>query len=170
MRYVYKDGTDQMDVADILYNLEQKIDYANKRWGCTLFYIDSNAKHDPFGSWSDEAAYQLMPSTIFEQLAQKYPNYLLIPEQKDTRYHAYTSPYREMRQDFPETPAKVRRVYPKAFSVICTNDGDFDKYYKDVLDGVKKGDILLFRAWFKDAKFNDKVISIYQDAAQAQQK
>ena len=60
VRNVYKkmdksgnnEEVEQESVADILYNMEQKIEYANKRWGCTLFYIDSNAKHDPYGSWS----------------------------------------------------------------------------------------------------------------------
>ena len=34
-----------------------------------------------------------MSSIIFKQLAKKFPNFLIMPEQKDTRYHAYTVPY-----------------------------------------------------------------------------
>ena len=74
VRAVYTDGgVEQVNVADELYNLEQKIRYANQRWGCTIFYIDSNCKHDPARSWSDEAAYQLMSSTVIRATGAKIP-------------------------------------------------------------------------------------------------
>ena len=167
VRYVYKeDKVEQELVADIAFYLIQKIKYANTRWGCTMFYIDSNATHDPFKSASDPAAYELMSSAIFQQVAAAFPNLLLIPEQKDVRYHAFSIPIRELRQGFPETPAHVRRTYPKACSVIVVNDAAMDTNHAALLDGVKHGDILMFRAWFQDLAYSDKVISLYKEAAQ----
>ena len=81
------------------------------------------------------------------------------------RYYAYSVPVRELRQGFPETPAQVRRTYPDACGVIFVADGPIVERHAELVDGVKHGDILLFRAWFRDTKFNDEVIKIYQEAA-----
>ncbi|MBV9848790.1 MAG: hypothetical protein JO250_03795 [Armatimonadetes bacterium] len=47
MKTLYADVPEQVQVADNLYNLNDKIAYAKKRWGCTLFYVDSNVHFDP---------------------------------------------------------------------------------------------------------------------------
>src|SRR5262249_2010736 len=42
VRPAYGDGVVQIEVTDPAQNLIDKIAYAKKRWGCSLFYVDSN--------------------------------------------------------------------------------------------------------------------------------
>ncbi len=61
----YPDGT----LVDEVAELEGKIAYANQRWGCTLFYLDSNSGYDRDAIRTVQAA---------------YPNVLIIPEHATT--------------------------------------------------------------------------------------
>ena len=147
---------DVSDPAQIVKLLLAKITYAHTRWGCTLFYVDSNGDPNvPF----DAAIFQ----QVAQALAKQHINVLLMPEQQNTRYYAYTAPYDELRGGVASTPADVRRVYPQAFEVINVADGPLDARRAELVQAVKSGDILLFRAWFNDT-YNAQVKSIYQEA------
>jgi hypothetical protein len=128
-----------------------KIATAKKRWGCTLFYVDSDASHDDSMGWSDESAYTLDSASIFQDAAAANPDCLIIPEQKITRHFAYGAPYVELRQDIAVTDPMTLRVYPNAFSVINISSdspgGRMDTRRTDLINSVKRGDILMFRAW-----------------------
>ncbi|HET6383611.1 MAG TPA: hypothetical protein VFJ58_09490 [Armatimonadota bacterium] len=151
VRAVYGTKVWQQDVADPAANLIAKIAYARKRWGCTLFYVDSNG--DPN---------RPMDAAIFRRVAAAFPDALLMPEHKNTLYHAYTAPYNELRQGFTGTRPSVSDVYPGAFDVISVPDGPIEKRHDELVAAVRRGDILLFRAWFADT-YNDQVRRIYQD-------
>ncbi|MGI4788630.1 MAG: hypothetical protein ACRYFS_07245 [Janthinobacterium lividum] len=150
---LYSNVAEQTQVADNLYNLNDKIAYAKKRWGCTLFYVDSNVHFELGQSYSDEKAYELLPAKLFQDAAAANPDVLLIPEQQATRYYAYAPPYDELKQGVASTPASVRRVYPGAFTVISvatdTGGGPLDTRRAELVDAVRRGDILLFRAWYE---------------------
>lgn len=147
---------DVNDPAQIVKLLTDKITHAHRRWGCTLFYVDSNGDPNvPF----DAAMFQ----RVVQALAKQRVNVLLMPEHQNTRYYAYTAPYDELRGGVATTPADVRRVYPEAFEVINVADGPLDARRAELVQAVKRGNILLFRAWFDDA-YNAKVKSIYQEA------
>ena len=163
VRAAYGDAVWQEEVADTAYNLEGKITYARKRWGCTMFYVDSNMRFDPYGKPNDGGAYQLLDAAIFQQITAKFPDVLLIPEHENAQYFAYTSPYNELRGGYVSTPAWVSRIYPKAFSIIAVPDGPVDERRAELVKAVKHGDILLFRGWFPDT-YNAKVKSIYEEA------
>jgi hypothetical protein len=152
VRKAYTEGVSQVEVADPARNLLDKIATAKRRWGCTLFYVDSNG--DP--NFPIDAA-------IFQQVAASQPEVLLIPEHQNTRYYAYTAPYDELRGGVASTPETVRRVYPGAFTVIAVPDGPIDARRAELVDAVRRGDVLLFRAWFDDS-YNEKVRAIYADA------
>jgi hypothetical protein len=147
----------QQDVGDPAALLIEKIAYAKNRWGCTLFYIDSNVE-----------AGGLMDAAFIERVATAFPDVLLIPEHKNTRYYASTAPYTELRVPVKSTstPASALSVYnPAAFSVINTSDGDFESNHDALLASVKRGDILMYRGWFNDPG-NAKVKALYDAAAQ----
>lgn len=164
---LYGDVPEQTQVADDVYNLNDKIAYAKKRWGCTLFYVDSNVHFDLGASPSDGNAYELLPARLFEDVAAANPDVLLIPEQQATRYYAYAPPYDELRQGVAATPEAVRRVYPEAFTVISvatdTGGGPLDTRRAELIDSVRRGDILLFRAWY-EAPERKPVQEIYKAA------
>jgi hypothetical protein len=144
----------QVSVSDPAQLLIDKAMYAQKRWGATLFYVDSNVNADDPNP---------LDARVFKKLAAAIPDALFLPEHSGMLYHAYTAPVRELRQGHAFTDPDIRAVYPHAFTVIYTADGPIDKRHDDLVFGVKHGDVLLFRAWF-DAAENPKDSAIYQEA------
>ena len=96
-------------------------------------------------------------------LAQHKITVLLMPEHKQVRYYGVSAPYAELRGGILGTPEHIRRIYPGTFTVLCTSDGDLDGHHTDLVAAVKRGDILLFRAWWDDPQ-NAKVKAIYAEA------
>jgi hypothetical protein len=159
-----KDALEHVQPADPVNEISEKIAYATKRWGCTLFYIDSTVL------WVNESDGKLklktMPAEFFQILNARFPDGLLMPEESTARHWAYTAPYHEVQQGYTGTKADVRACYPDAFSVIRVVDAGMDviKQKHDALvAGVRSGDILLYRTWFND-EYDAKVKSIYRDA------
>jgi hypothetical protein len=139
----------QTDVADPTQILIDKIAYAYNRWGATIFYIDSNG--DP--NWP-------MDAKFFANVAAKFPNVLLIPEHQNTQYYSVTAPYDELRQNATGTPQSVLDVYPSAFSVIYTPDGNFSANQSALQAAAKRGDIMMFRGWYPDPQ-NQNILKLY---------
>jgi len=146
-----KEAWEHVDVEDIVAELAGKLDYASKRWGCTLFYVDSTVRCD----LNADGLFELhtLPAEIFQSLHRQFPDVLLIPEESSTRHHAYTAPYHEIMppHNYTITPPEVRAVYPNAFSVIRVADtpviqSDFDA----IVAAVRSGDIIMFRTWLDD--------------------
>jgi hypothetical protein len=148
--------------ADAIFStLDQKIRYAKNRWNCSLFYVDSN-----FGALN----LGLYNIAIFKKLHEKHPYVLLIPEHENRRYFAYTAPSYDLkgREKWPGTRSlstEHTSFYPKAFSVINTADGDVTGRRSELIDSVKRGNILLYRTWWRSPEF-DAVSSIYKEAAE----
>jgi hypothetical protein len=146
-----KKSASQTPVPDPTDLLIDKIAYAKKRWGVSLIYIDSNVNtSDP----------NPLDASIIEKVAVTFPDCLLIPEHSNLRYYAYSAPYGQLTGGIYGTPDAVREIYPKAFSAIYTADGLLDIYRDGLKNGVKHGDILMYRTWFLDPQ-NQKVKALY---------
>ena len=152
VRPVYGSAASQLVLADAVDQLKEKIRYVRQRWGCTLFYVDSNG--DP--NWPIDAL-------IFREAAAANPDVLLIPEHKTMLYYGYTAPYCELRQGCTSTQEEVRKIYPYAFTVINVADGDLRENWSSLVHAVQYGDVLLFRAWFEDPA-NAEVRKLYAAA------
>jgi hypothetical protein len=142
-----------------------KMQYAQKRWGCNIFYVDSD------GGPNDATA----PST-FVQVLEKLPGVLIIPENiwpKDYAYTAplasYTAPYKPLH-----TPSDVLAIWPQAFTVTYIGDApNHDlkhnernpRQWQEFKEAVRRGDILTFRAWFDDESLNSQVRELYREAS-----
>jgi hypothetical protein len=146
-------NTRQVAAADPAQVLIDKIEYAKRRWGATLFYVDSNGEPN-----------QPMAASVFERVAHAEPDVLLIPEHETLAYYASAAPYRELRLGHAITREPARDVYPGAFSVINVADGDIAGNGNVLLNAIAAGDVLLFRGWFNDPA-NMKVRELYQAAA-----
>ncbi|MDB5326837.1 MAG: Ig domain protein group 2 domain protein, partial [Phycisphaerales bacterium] len=147
-----KNDWEHINVEDIVAEISGKLEYAHKRWGCTLFYVDSTLRWD-LGA-DGQFALHTLPAEIFQTLHAKYPDVLLIPEQSITRYHAYTAPYHEVMppHNYAITPPQVRAAYPNAFSVIRVADIPvIEKNFDALVAAVRSGDIIMFRTWLDDA-------------------
>ncbi len=147
---------------DILANLSNKITYAQNRWGCTLFYLDTNVDwtFDNHGTFVG----RLLRSSIYTALHALHPDVLVIPEIPRTADWAGAAPYREVNGGgFTSTRARSKAVYPEALTIIEPKDTDWAANYTLLVDAVRSGDILLFRSWFPDSG-NPFVKAIYDEA------
>jgi hypothetical protein len=138
----------QQNVPDPTQLLIDKIRYAQKRWGATLFYVDSNG--EPSAPTDVE---------VIRRVAAAVPGILLIPEHKNIAYYSTSAPYNELRQGITATPQQARDIYPRAFEFIYVADGPIDKQYSALHTAVKAGDSLMFRSWYPDPA-NQKVKSL----------
>lgn len=147
--------------------LSERIAYCKKRWGCTLFYVDSNGVYRQSGE-DQKFRWFLLDAAVWQKVKADHPDVLIIPEhaRDDQAFHvanwAYTATYYEVRMGGYRTPDKVRELLPDAFSVININDGDIHQHRAEIKAGVARGDILLFRGWFADNR-NAWVKSLYDD-------
>jgi hypothetical protein len=145
--------------------LSRKISYARKRLGCLLFYVDSNVRfyQKPDGSEGS----RLLEAAVFQRLTALHPEVLIIPEIPSLGYWSCTAPYQELRPhmfgNHAATDARVREIYPRAFSVINPIDGPAAARRAELVAGQRRGDLLLFRCWFPDEQ-NRLFKSILQDA------
>jgi hypothetical protein len=170
VREVYGPVVRQQQVDEPVKLLIKKIDYAKKRWNCSIFYVDSNVTFDDSYQANQEAGYQLMSAFDFKQLAEAFPDCLIMPEHENTLYYAYTVPYNELKQDYFSTPEDILRTYPKAFSILYVAEAPVDektkllKNFDTVVAGVKRGDILLFRGWWTEDPCIARTREVYQKA------
>jgi hypothetical protein len=125
----------QEDVGDYEQLLLEKIDYARRRWGATLFYIDSNGG-------------PLWPAEVFRlrRIARQRPQILLIPEHHDAFYYGHSAPYASMAKGALPTSHIIQWLYPQAFQVLAIADSNANE--ADLTVARERGDILLFPAWF----------------------
>ena len=135
--------------------LKDKLAYAKKRWGCTLFYIDSTVV----------ATGESLDPDVFKAVADADPDVLLIPENESMRYFAYSAPLNSyMHHKVTSTPVGARMVYRKAFSVLLTSDqGDRPEDHDALVTAIRNGDVLLFNGWY----YNDgvtKIKKLYEEA------
>jgi hypothetical protein len=154
------DGKPVQGVADDEHAaevLKSKIEYARKRWGCTLFYIDSTV---------GKTHLALSPD-VFKAVADAYPDVLLMPENESMRYFAYSAPLNSyMHHKITSTPIGARTVYPKAFSVLLAPEGFRPEDNDALVDAVRNGDILIFNCWYQNPGVS-KVEEIYGRASSA---
>ena len=147
--------------------LSAKIAYAKKRWGCTLFYVDTNvtwAYPDPKHDGDDVVPTSWpMRAPLMRRVAERHPDVLIAPEFQYPGYYSHISGYKELRQGYAATPARVLLAYPEAFSVINLADGPIGERRADLVAAVRRGDILMFRGWF-NAPENASEQSIYEEA------
>jgi hypothetical protein len=144
---------------DIAALLIKKIKYARTRWGCTLFYIDSN-----FGTDGG-----LLSPDIFRIVFEAVPDVLLIPEHQNQKYFQYTAPFDEMRFGGRAVDDLTHTAYPSSFFVLTVGEAFFDAKGKRVISDeelkeiIKQGNVLLFRAWYPDEPTNSIIKKLYSE-------
>ncbi len=133
--------------------LKDKIAYAKKRWGCTLFYVDSTTT----------VGRPLNPD-VFKSVADAYPDALLMPENESMRYFAYSAPYNNYwKYHVTSTPAGARAVYKTAFSVLNARTGDRVEDHDALVQALRNGQIMLFDGWYENPGML-KIAKLYREA------
>jgi hypothetical protein len=74
----------------IVERMCDKIAYAKKRWGCTLFYIDTNGTFRPCGP-EGKFRWMLLSAHTLKAIHARHPDVLLIPELTPRRTSSWTS-------------------------------------------------------------------------------
>jgi hypothetical protein len=65
-----------------LADLDAKITYAYNRWGCRIFYVDSNvAANDVTDAEANQGNARWTPAWVYTQLWQRHPDCLICPEE-----------------------------------------------------------------------------------------
>jgi hypothetical protein len=151
----------------VVERLSAKIRYARERWGCTLFYIDTNGIFVPVG---EEAEFRwfLLEAWMWRRLMERHPDVLIIPElaRDDQTRHAaqwaYTAPYMELDLKGYGTPARLRRRLPQAFSVVNISDGPIERERPRLVAAAGRGDIFMGHGWWWP-KQNDHLLAILKE-------
>ena len=98
-----------------------------------------------------------------------------MPENQTLRYYACTAPLDSMvHHAVTRTASRIRDLWPEAFTVTMANDGTTvlgnasntpevrAERRKQMADGVKRGDILMFSGWYMNPG-TEEIMSIYND-------
>ena len=169
VRTAYGDNVFQLrftDRRDLLTNLSQKIDAAQKRWGCTLLYLDSNVSWcaDPVQIPEAEGYSAMVDDELLRELTAEHPDILLIPEWETLRTYAYCAPYSQLNYNkLTAPPPHVLRAYPDAFLVNAADLKTAEAQKHELTASVKRGDVLFFQGWYP-ARENAVIRSIYEGA------
>jgi len=153
---------------DPVEEMSAKIDYARKRWGCTIFYMDTNAtwaySPEKEKDGSPVVVSWTMRADMIRRLAAKHPDVLILPEFQYPGYFSHTSGYRELSGGHVSTAGSVLLDYPGAFTVLKMDDEKkIDQHHAELVASVRRGDILLYPGWY-DSPINRKVKAIYNEA------
>ncbi len=153
------------DVKDPVEMMSDKIAYAKKRWGVTIFYLDSNVFGEGFDTKLPPASNVpwTMPVAMIQMLNEKHPDCLIIPEWSNTDYFRFSAPYSSPNLRQLGTDPSVRDRWSSAFGVTAVNTQLIEDNWDAYLRNVQGGDVLLFPAWYP-ATENSLVQLLYREA------
>jgi len=144
------------DTPDPARILIDKINYCKKRWGSTLYYVDSTVRSNGQGGWD------VLDGSVFRRVQEACPDVLVMPENQCSDDYASAAPWDEGGHHLVyHTPRKVLAIWPGAFSAInCDPSRNFSSNVIPLyVEGVKQGNILFFQPWEKDEAL---VTSVYK--------
>jgi HEAT repeat protein len=153
------------EVADPVALMSEKIAYARKRWGCTLFYLDSNVFSTDWVKYPREANVPwTMPVAMIKALHEKHPDVLVIPEWSNLEYHRYSAPYASCNIGQLGSNPVIRGAWPASFQVVAVNTELLERHWDTYVANVQGGDVLFFPCWYPAAE-NTMVEMVYREAA-----
>lgn len=165
--YKKKTGRDRwthVEARNPIENMIDKIDYSKKRWGATIFYLDSNVNGT--GMSSDGIAEKtkgvphVIPAHWMEAINKAHPDVLVIPEWNNPESARFSAPYRSSNLNQTNNPNGF--LYPGSFAVVMPSMELLKNKRSDYLQGNINGDILLTNTWYEDQRI-EHISFIYQE-------
>lgn len=154
------------DTQDPVEHISAKIQYCRNRWGCTLFYLDSNV-YGTYKAWdiaaTDKRIPWVMPTCVLTEIAKRHPDVLIIPEHENAGYYASTGPYKTQIIDQCTANANATTVWPDAFAVLISEERTVENRWETYLADVLRGDILFTEAFYAPL-YNVYVRFLYEEA------
>lgn len=126
----------------VVEQLGAKIKYARDRWGCTLFYVDTNfvwRPREPEGKWDAG----MIQADVWRMLLKRFPDILIIPEFGYPEYFGLVGVYKEYDMGYRGTPERISRIYPRGFHVAVIEDADPHEKFDLMVRNVREGDSLM---------------------------
>jgi hypothetical protein len=151
--------------STVVPELSSMIRSAQKRWGCTIFYMDSNA-YTTDDSKDGFTPSRLITATMLRELRRRHPDVLIIPEHPVPGSHEWTAQYRELRGGWKGTPETERKQYPGAFSMLSfggVKDGQIEENWDALATSIANGDVAFIEGWYPSGG-NRSVKYLYQQA------
>lgn len=171
------DHTPWWQVYPITQRLSRKIEYAKNRWGCTIFFYDTNNVLRYYGGNDQKKVTDNPAGHVYRKLIEEHPDVLIIPEFYKKRgthinHLAYTAPYGQTGYGrvLPKWEEEFTRdLIPGYFGFNYVHDsgGDPWKPRRDRIHEVVWGEILGVDGW----SFNHKqhAVSEYYRQGRAKQ-
>jgi len=141
-----------VEVKDPVKLISDKMTYAKKRWGCTLFYLDTNVFTADFLTPEQKKEMKVpwvMPVAMIEQLHKAHPDVLIIPEWSGRQYELYSAPYSSINLNQRGSDREIRSYRPESFQVVSIDAKSLEENWDAYLETVGGGDILLFHGWYE---------------------
>ncbi|HUU21261.1 MAG TPA: HEAT repeat domain-containing protein, partial [Phycisphaerae bacterium] len=133
------------NAEDPFAELDAKLEYARKRWGCTLFYVDTCGVNRPRGG-GRRPVWGLISPEDWRRLSEKHADVLVIPEFGSPATYPYIAPYSELRMGSLGSPDLVHACWPEAFGVLSRQDDDAVERHEVFVRATLNGDVILGHA------------------------
>lgn len=135
----YTDGWARHYVPYNIYKLMvEKIDYAYKRWGCTLFYVDSNIGGGQMAGTDNTTGYgSKISADVFKSLMKRFPDCLIVPEHWNEDYLTVTAPLNKHNGT---------HILKSGFQILDLSDTKWND--TQIQESVKQGNIMMGRVWY----------------------
>lgn len=132
-------GPQLRPVADPAGLLADKIAYARIRWGATLFPV------------LGQSGSAVGMETIVRRVVALHPDVLVMPSAADADTYRWCGVWQDDQAPSLPDPATARRAIDGAFGVYKALDApQLERRFAELARGVAAGDILTFRAWWRD--------------------
>lgn len=146
---------DLMSYSLALDELRLKVRYSMRRWGITLFYVDTTIF---------DASNGVYDYRVWQSLYSEFPNVLFIPEWENEMSFAYSAPF-ESTQASWSTPGFRKEVYPDAFSTFFwQNESPTESQTAAAIRGIQSGDQWTFQGWHSAWNLTE-TLAMYSAAA-----
>lgn len=156
------------DHRDRVSNVAEKIKFARDRWGCRLFYLDSDIEWttDPVAIPDATGHSAGRDPALLREIRRRFPDVLVLPEWEDLQTYAYAAPYSQLNYNkLSAPPDHVLATYPEAFLVNNIDMKSGQENMESLIHAVRRGDILFYTAWY-DAPENKLIQTIYNKSKQ----
>jgi hypothetical protein len=154
----------------------RKIDYAKKRWGCSIFYIDTSIVTRPLGL-NRRFGGRLISSVVWKKVREAHPDVLIVPELHKRGRYIYggvigqTAPYGQLGYGRVRPyigPEETRDIFPTYFGYNNVADGDIFTTVKQRVRETAWGEILAINSWGFDPNKGYGLREIYAKAERKQ--
>jgi hypothetical protein len=155
--------------ADIL---SAKVAYAKKRWGCTLFYVDTNDAAGFTPQTDEEKAawpknpdgtpkwyHELLNEDVWAKVLERHPDVLFTIEHTPLIQYTVNAPYDDGLAGISGTPPVVRATWPEAFKCISGLGGQSPGNTWKWVERLTKGDVVLGGGPFDMQEFIAAVVA-----------